>query len=245
MKLSFIIPAYNEANYIEDCLSSIFSLQNLPDFEVIVADNNSTDRTAEVVQTRFPEAKLVSEKLKGPAAARNAGARAARGELLAFIDADCRLPQKWWDEVGKGFAKWPGLVLQNGPYKYYDAHSLWGKLSYYISNVWFILLAEFLFRMILRIGGPAFGGNIVVRSGAFIRIGGFNSQFEFYGEDIDLLKRMMKVGKVKFNPQMWVYSSVRRFKKEGQFKMWWVYSINTIWSVLFSRAAYKKHQDIR
>jgi len=245
IKLSFVVPAFNEEKYISGCLRSIYNLKNLPPFEVIVADNNSTDRTREVVAREFFEVKIIAETKKGPAAARNAGARLARGKLIAFLDSDCRVPEGWLSVVMQEFDKSPKLALLQGPYRYFEAKSWFQKFVYYCSNVLFISFAELVFRKFLRIGGPAFGGDAICRKSDFEKIGGFNDNFEFYGEDIDFAKRMMKAGKVKFEPKAWVYSSQRRFNAEGNWKMWWIYSVNTVSSVLFGKVVYKKHRIIR
>lgn len=245
MKISFVIPAYNEEKYIPDCLRSIFNLPNISDFEVIVVDNNSTDQTAAIVKRDFPAAKLIAEKKKGPAAARNAGARAAQGEFLAFIDADCRVPQDWWKNVAQKFTESPSLVLLQGVYRYYELNSWGQKLLFYISNVFVIQVAEFLLRRLLRLGGPALGGDMIAKKWAFQKIGGFDEQFSFYGEDIDLAKRMMRQGRVGFSPKAWVYSSKRRLDAEGNLKMWWIYTVNAWSTLLFGKVFIKNHRNIR
>ena len=84
-RVSVIIPAFNAARYIGEALESVFA-QTLPADEVIVIDDGSTDDTVSEA-TRFP-VKLLSQKNRGSAAARNAGVHASRGGLLAFLDAD-------------------------------------------------------------------------------------------------------------------------------------------------------------
>lgn len=245
MKISFVIPTFNEGKYIEDCLSSIFALHLHVDFEVIVADNQSSDRTVDIVKTKFPNVKLVDvSDGKGPAAARNGGARIATGECLAFIDADCRIPQGWWDEVVKGFRN-PRVVLVYGPYRYYELRHWHEKVFYFISNFFGFGISEIIFRKILRLGGPASGGDTIVRRVAFERIGGFNSSFDFYGEDIDLNKRIMEEGRVRYLPATWVYSSKRRLEKEGTLKMWMIYMVNTLGIIFFNKVLITRHKVIR
>ncbi|MGB9637557.1 MAG: glycosyltransferase, partial [Microgenomates group bacterium] len=72
--ISVVIPAYNEENYIEDCLRSVLA-QDFPkkDYEVIVVDNNSTDNTASFVKNNFSEVRLVQEKRQGVVFARIKG----------------------------------------------------------------------------------------------------------------------------------------------------------------------------
>lgn len=88
MKISVIIPAYNEEDVIERCIKSILE-QDYKNYEVIVVDNNSTDNTQKTVKSlRNKKVKLVEEKKKGVSNARNKGARVAKGNILFFLDAD-------------------------------------------------------------------------------------------------------------------------------------------------------------
>jgi glycosyltransferase involved in cell wall biosynthesis len=81
--LSVIIPAFNEEKFLPRCLESLKN-QKFKDFEIIVVDNNSTDKTAEIAK-KF-NVILVSEKSQGVAYARNKGAEIAKGEILIFND---------------------------------------------------------------------------------------------------------------------------------------------------------------
>ncbi len=90
MKISVIIPVYNEEKQILNCLESL-GKQNFDDFEVIIVDDGSTDKSYEEVKnlTRIiPNLQILRQNHKGPGAARNAGAKEAEGEILVFVDAD-------------------------------------------------------------------------------------------------------------------------------------------------------------
>lgn len=88
MKVSIVIPLYNKAPYVERALDSI-RIQTFSDFEVIVVDDGSTDDGASVVaRYRDPRVRLLSQSNSGPGPARNAGIAEARGEFIAFLDAD-------------------------------------------------------------------------------------------------------------------------------------------------------------
>lgn len=84
---SFIIPAYNEQYDLPLALSSI-QKQSVQDFEIIVVDDGSTDRTRDCVREMFPQVTLLTQNHQGTGAARNLGAQAANGEILIFTDAD-------------------------------------------------------------------------------------------------------------------------------------------------------------
>jgi glycosyltransferase involved in cell wall biosynthesis len=98
MKFSIIIPAKNEARVIDTCLQHIAALDFRPDdFEVILADNGSTDRTVEIFRSWSDRLNLSAVQRQGVsiAALRNAAAALSRGTLLAFLDADCLVPRNW------------------------------------------------------------------------------------------------------------------------------------------------------
>ena len=118
MKISLIIPAYNEEKYIKDCLLSI-QKHGEGLFEVIVINNASTDATASIVK-EFKNIKLVNENKKGLPFARNRGLAEANGEIVAFIDADTKIPKGWVKKIEKAFKKNDKLVSISGPYIYYD-----------------------------------------------------------------------------------------------------------------------------
>ena len=85
--VSVIIPTYNSAGYIEEALESVFE-QTLQDFEIIVVDDGSTDGTGEVLRKYGDRIRYIYQENNGPASARNGGIRVARGEYIAFLDAD-------------------------------------------------------------------------------------------------------------------------------------------------------------
>jgi len=101
LTLSIVIPVYNEQRHIEDCLKAIEKQTIAPD-EVIVIDNNSTDKTGEIAE-RFSFVKLVKEKEQGLIPARNKGFKLAKGDILGRIDADSQIEPNWVEEVKKTF----------------------------------------------------------------------------------------------------------------------------------------------
>lgn len=93
--VSVIIPAYRAAGTLSECLESVCAQELERPFEVIVVDS-SADGSEDEIRARFPLVQVVSLPVRTAAgAARNAGARKARGEVLAFLDADCSAPPGW------------------------------------------------------------------------------------------------------------------------------------------------------
>jgi len=112
LSVSVVVPVLNGAATIGDMLNALMSQSGAPeDREIIVVDNGSTDGTQAIVG-RFPVTVLREEK-RGPAAARNRGLRAARGEVIAHLDADTLPTRRWLAEIVAPFAD-PEVVLAGG-----------------------------------------------------------------------------------------------------------------------------------
>ncbi len=233
MKVSFVIPAHNEEKYIGKCLDSVFrEIGNDPSFEVIVVDNNSSDRTKEVV-AHYPRAILVHEPKLGANSARQAGFLKAGGDLIANVDADTILPPHWIQNALKEFAGSKKLVCISGPFVYYDLPKKIRALVKIFYSVGFLVYA--INRFILRNTSMIQGGNYVVKRSALEKIGGHNTNITFYGDDTDLANRLSGVGKVKFTFHFPIYSSGRRLATEGTFTMGIRYGINYFWTAFFGK----------
>ncbi|MDD3897169.1 MAG: glycosyltransferase family 2 protein [Candidatus Peribacteraceae bacterium] len=102
MKLSLVIPVYNEEAYIGACLESVMRQTEKPD-EIIVVDNNSIDRTVEIV-SRYP-VRILQEEQQGMIPARNAGFNAAQYDIIARCDADDVLPGDWVARIKRNFTE--------------------------------------------------------------------------------------------------------------------------------------------
>lgn len=244
MKLSFVIPAYNEEKYIGDCLKSILKqTEKSPhDTEIIVVSNASTDRTEKIAGS-FPGVKVIVEKIKGASAARHAGYEASTGDLVANIDADVLLPDGWIDKVMEAFEKNPNLVGFSGPYIYHDLSPLTNfgvRIFYYLAYVSYLLN-----RFIFNKSSMSQGGNFVARKSALKKIGGYNLEFEFYGDDTDIARRLHEVGDMVFALDLLVYTSGRRLAKEGIATMAIRYSMNHFWTIAFKKPFTKKYINIR
>jgi len=105
--ISIIVPAYNEERYLARCLDSI-AVQTVRPHEVLVVDNNSTDKTAQIA-ARYSFVRLLAEPRQGRVFARNAGFDAATGTVLARIDADAVLPADWVEHIAVYYQR-PGAL---------------------------------------------------------------------------------------------------------------------------------------
>ena len=244
MRLSFVVPAYNEEAYLPACLGSILAqTQELGDqVEIIVVNNASTDRTREVALS-YPGVRVVDEMRKGLTFARQAGFAASSGELIANVDSDSRLTPGWVEKVLKGFASDPKMVSMSGPFVYYDLTP-----QQLVSVRIFYAIAFLVYavnRWVLRAGSMVQGGNFVLRRDALVKIGGFDTTISFYGEDTDIARRMHQVGTVKFTFDLKMYSSARRLKKEGMLTMAGRYTMNYFWTTFRKKPFTEEYVDIR
>lgn len=236
MKISLVIPAYNEEKYIKDCLLSVQKNGN-DFFEVIVINNASTDKTAEIVNS-FKNVILINEERKGLPFARNRGLHEAKGDLVAFVDADTKIPKNWTKKIINKFSKNDKIVSISGPYIYYDV-SIFHKTLIWI---YWILLSHPSY---LITGYMAVLGNFVAKKSSLEKIGGFNENVAFYGDDTDISKRLSKIGKVKFYQSFYMFTSARRLKGEGFMKTAYNYVTNFLWIVFTNKPKTNDYNNIR
>ncbi len=107
-KISVIIPVHNEEKDISLCLKSL-NEQSFKDFEIIVVDDGSTDNTLGVVK-EFSKVGIIKGQHKGPGFSRNLGARAAKGEILVFIDADMTFDKDYLKNLASPIIKNPKVI---------------------------------------------------------------------------------------------------------------------------------------
>ena len=244
MKISFVIPAYNEEACIGACLASVMRALAASDCaaEVIVVNNASTDLTRERASA-VAGVKVVDEPVKGLVRARRAGLAAAGGDLIASIDADTLLPEGWLAAVLDAFDRDPSLAALSGPLIYYDLPLVWRGLTraFYV-----VALPIHLFNQhVLHVGAMVQGGNLVARRDALEAAGGYDTSIAFYGEDTDIARRLAKVGRVKWTFRLPIYSSGRRLRAEGVVRTGFRYALNFFWVTVFGRPWTTTYTDVR
>lgn len=195
--ISVIICTRNGRSRIGACLDALRH-QTLPAHQVIVVDDGSTDGTADLVERDFPEVILLRLEPSGLSAARNAGAEAATGSILAFTDDDCEPDRDWIAGVAEGFARgWDAVGGPNlPPPPQSPAEAVVAAAPGAPSHV---MLddeeAEHL---------P--GCNISVRRTAYFDIGGFDPIFRTAGDDVDFCWRLRDKGyRLGFAPTAFVW----------------------------------------
>jgi len=204
MKISVVIPAYNEEKYIGRTLESVKNLElEKNTLEILVINGGSTDRTAEIAKSYG--ARVKDEPHKGIGFARQHGMLHATGDIILYTDADTIVAKDWLSNYCKAFAD-EEVVCVYGTYRVSD-----GKFPYFqITNFLQPKVVSFYYKLGIYFAG---GQNIATRRDAAIDAGGFDEKLEQM-EDADFVRRMSKTGKVAFLPDNIVYSSGRR-SKEG------------------------------
>jgi GT2 family glycosyltransferase/DNA-binding beta-propeller fold protein YncE len=184
-RVSVIVCAYNAASTLEDCLTSLSGL-TYPDYEVIVVNDGSKDRTGEIAR-RYPQMRVVDTPNRGLSAARNVGLTEATGEIVAYTDADTRVDPDWLtflvqpflnsDVVGSGG---PNVVPPDDPPMAQCIARAPGEPTH-------VLLDD-------RIAEHVPGCNMAFRREALLAIGGFNPVYLRAGDDVDVCWRLQARG---------------------------------------------------
>lgn len=218
MKVSVIVPVYNEEKYIKNCLKAIFKQTEKPD-EVIVVDNNCTDRTIEIAG-KFP-VKIIKEKQQGMIPARNKGFNSAQFGLILRTDADTHVPIDWIKKI-KPYFNDKKLVALSGPNRFYG---LPGKLHL---PIWPTKVYSKYLKQVCQ-HDCLIGPNMAIRKSTWIKIKNevcLNDKQVH--EDIDLSLHIARHGQIKFIHDITVNSSFRRWKKLKPYIDYPLRNINTI-----------------
>jgi glycosyltransferase involved in cell wall biosynthesis len=196
--VSVVIPTYNHSPFIEEALASVFA-QNEPVLEVIVVNDGSTDDTQWALERHRRRIRIVEQVNRGVAAARNAGAVVATGELIAFLDADDIWRSRKLELQVDRFAAEPALGLVHCGVEEVDRHGRW--LCSRLDGVegW-VAHEMLLFRRPVILGG---GSATVVPRAVFEKVGGFDESMST-SADWDLYYRIACRYPVGFVPQVLV-----------------------------------------
>lgn len=186
--ISVVIPVYNAQLTIGPTIQSVFA-QTYRDFEVIVVDDGSTDGTSSEIKNWGDRVRYVWQKQSRPAVARNRGATEAKGEFVAFLDADdLWLPQKLEKQL-RTFQNQPDLTaVQTGALLVNDAMQVLEVRRAHPLHDSFL---DFLLFHNL----PAFSSSVMIRRDHFLEIGGFAT--DLIMETWDMACRLIRSGKIK------------------------------------------------
>lgn len=217
--LSIIIPTLNEEKYLGKLLESLVR-QNFKDFEVVVVDGNSKDKTLDVAK-RYAKAlnlKAIIERKKSIGLARNRGADLAKGEYLLFLDADVILPN---DFLKKSLNEFERRFLDVGTVLAIPQSNTFKDYFYYA-------VQNSILRFNQYISPMAIGFCIFSTKRVYSRVKGFDENIKL-GEDNDYVERAGKVGKFRLMKSCRIFSSIRRFEAEGHSKVAMQYSLSGLY----------------
>ncbi|MEK7064987.1 MAG: glycosyltransferase family 2 protein [Patescibacteria group bacterium] len=206
---SVIIPARNEEKALPDCIDSVKKQVEtrhclVSDFEIIIVDNGSVDKTREIAEKRG--AKIINEPRNGVGQARKTGAEAATGEFIVNLDADSRLPKDYFLRAAKIFEQEPDLICLGGQIVFYDG-------SWWLNILRFLFHRPMYYYARLVSGGRVgpLGNNMVFRKSDYQKTAGFDASLRF-GEDSDICRKLSKLGKVKIDFVLKCLASSRRYR---------------------------------
>ena len=195
MSISVVVVAKNEKGFIENCLKCLKNQTLKP--EIIVVDGHSTDGTFEIAK-KYAD-KVVKDHKKGVADARNVGWKIAKGDVIAYCDADCLPPKNWVEKISKYMN---GNLCVFGPQIPYDA-GIKRQITYKVWQNLFVRLCSYVDYPIVCAANAAFKKSALKRFPFRLKV----------IEDFDVGNRMKNYGKVKFCKDLYMFSSARRFGK--------------------------------
>jgi len=205
--ISVIVPSFNEEANIAQCLVSLsHQTINKSEYEIIVVDGGSTDKTCEIAR-RYADMVFIqtSKKVGG---ARNDGVMAAKGDIIATTDADCILPPDWLECIKKDFSD-PAVVQVYGPV-YPIEEGLQNQFSLMLANA-FSRVGYYS-----RTFYYTLGCNTAFRKDAFVKAGMYRCIDA--GDDLEIAMRLKDLGKILFDGKLKVGFSMRRYQQFGTLK---------------------------
>jgi len=232
MVFSIIVPAFNEEKLLSGCLDSLVSLDyNKNKFEIILVNNNSSDRTKEIaLKYSRRGVKVFDEPKQGNVFALIKGCAEAHGEILVFTDADTKAPKNWLKKYEKVYRD-KKVVCAGGP----------GKLRP-------VIFGSVLPELIINWGGWLTGFascfNLSIRESVYEKIGGFNPKINFH-QDVYLALRAKKIGKFKFLTDNPVITSSRRYSSLKAVPYVLKALVNIITLLFFKKSVFFEFGDVR
>ena len=219
---SIIIPAFNEEKTVEKTLKALRN-QVFKDFEIIVKDGGSKDRTVELAKKHAD--KIVCKSDFSAADARNQGADYAKGIFLVFVDADTELPRDTLERFAQLIQN--KEIVGGSCRKIPQDGDLIDRMIYEFVNI------STFFSYYLHIGG-AHGNCMFIRKSVFEAIDGFNPKIRI-AEEQEFVRKARKFGKFAFLLDIYVFESARRIQAWGKLKLYITWLIGTFRSFKVSK----------
>lgn len=239
--ISVVIPAYNEQELLPLCLKSLQNQDFKGSYEIIVVDNNSTDKTAQIAKKLG--ARVFKERRRGIAFARQTGFEAARGKVIASTDADTVPNLDWLKIIWLTFQKSAGIAAITGPIDFFGQT----KRRLFLINI-FSPVTRF-FGWMFTAKSHIWGANFAIKKSVFEKIGGFDTRLAI-GEDYDLGTHAKEFGKILLIKNLRVKTSARKWEKQlssakGIKNLFSIYFLNFFWLLFFKEPKINKFNNIR
>jgi peptidoglycan-N-acetylglucosamine deacetylase len=202
--ISIVIPAYNEEERISRCLESLLKQDFTGVFEIILVDNGSTDKTAQIAREKG--VRVIACTPKGVVFARQAGAEAAGGEIIVQTDADTFYPEGWLSRIQERFDKHRQAVAIVGTFIYQNP-PWWARYEYFLRALGNILSSLIFGRLYV-----VSGANLAFYKKSFIQIGGYRPG-AYSSDQIDITARLNRVGKIIYDRKSYCLTSARSVTK--------------------------------
>jgi glycosyltransferase involved in cell wall biosynthesis len=204
VRISVVIPVWNDAALLDACLVALSRQSRTPD-EIIVVDNNSTDDSA-LVALRHG-ARVIPQPLQGIAASSATGFDAADGELIARLDADSVPPRTWLERIERLSVEAGPLTVITGPGTFYGS----GRVAAWLGRTFYLGSFFATFRIILG-HSPIFGSNFMMSRELWRRVRDtVHRTTRTVHDDIDLSYQLQPDMNVRFVPSLTVGISSRPF----------------------------------
>lgn len=240
MFLSIIIPAREEEKTIEQTVMQFRDNLRM-EHETIVSDAGSKDRTVEIARLTAHVTVVFDGTKHTAGIGRNDGAKVARGEYFAFVDAGVEIPEPnaFFERAFAHFENNPSVVGVTGPQRATPGLETWADR---LSFGWFNAVIRFQNNVLHR--GEASGKFMLVSRRAFLKVGGFREDL-VTREDGDFFYRLSKIGRTVFDPALLIYHGARRAHALGWARLWWIWTLNAISVTLFDKAVADDWTPIR
>ena len=227
---SIIIPTLNEENIIDKAINQFSSVKKKYNIEIIVSDSGSSDQTVSIAKSISDKVVVYGHDNCNISKVRNLGAEHAKNKILVFLDADILIK-----DIDQFFKITADYILQDNISGisprisiYPDQEKIQDKCIHFIIT---------LISNILNGLGFSYsrGGCQIIHKKKFDRINGYNENF-VAAEDIDIFRRLRKLGKTMIINNLHVYESPRRYRKEGYLIVLYFWLMNWIYTLFFNKS---------
>lgn len=238
--ISFVVPTLNEQGTIANTLECLAAYGG--EHEIVVSDGRSTDGTVEICRKYTDKIVVHDHSYRQTIAdARNAGAAIARGKYLVFVDADVTVPDvdAFFHRAHDAFRSIDRLVALTCKYRVLPAVSTAADRYVFTTLGWQFLLQNNVFRV-----GAAGGEFQMITADAFRSVGGFDPTL-VAAEDMDLFRRLSRIGRTHFARDLTIYHSGRRAHSIGWPRLLWQWFSNSVSVFLFKRSVSSEWEAVR